>query len=414
MPLPGVKTTILDRFYNQSRTDLPGGPLVSVIAKRSNTDPGGAPSLTPYFATNERDVIEKFGENSQIHKAYYELTTSGAPRISLIALPSDSVFTQAEGIVESVSAGLTGDGLFNGAIAAAEAGRTDVLVLWGSGSTELDWDDVADPATPGGGANDYFYADNSVTITKSWAKKLSDACNSVTLESHPMMGVIGVKGIVGLENPTPAQIAAGVQFTSLADKNNVAFPSTGHLVSVVGTELHILGAPLSWGWSNGACAYAASVIRLDAWSSTTGKPVFNVDRVRYNPTRSQLETMTSKGVVGVHIDFRRSPRWVDGLTFAKDTSDYSRLTTVRIVFDAVKLVRTISQSYIGETMSIDKQQAFQTQISSALQSMQRLGALNNSDFRVLYAPRQNRASVDLALTPAFELREVLISVSVNF
>ena len=411
MPLPGVKTTILDRFYNQSRTDLPGGPLVTAVAKRGIADPGGAPDLTPYFATSEQDVIAKFGENSHIHKAYYELSTSGAPRISLIALPSDSVFNQTTGVITSATSGV--DDIFAGAVAAAESGRTDVLVLWGSGSTTTDWDDFNTPATPDGGLDDYFYADNNSTVSNSWVKKLADACATVTLNSHPMIGVIGVKGIAGQETPTPAQIADGMSFTKLIEKENIAV-NAGHLVSVVGTEVHILGAPLSWGWSNGACAYAASVVRLDSWSSTTGKPVFNVDRVRYNPTRSQLETMTEKGIVPVQIDFSRSPRWVDGLTFAKEASDYGRLTTVRIVFDAVKLVRSIAQSYIGETMSIDRQQAFQTQISSAMQSMQRLGALNNADFRVVYAPRDNKASVDLALTPAFELREVYISVSVNF
>ena len=73
MALPGVKTTILDRFYNQSRTDLPGGPLVTVIGKRGNTATAEAPDLTPYYATSEQDVIEQFGENSQIRQNVSQL-----------------------------------------------------------------------------------------------------------------------------------------------------------------------------------------------------------------------------------------------------------------------------------------------------------------------------------------------------
>ncbi len=200
----------------------------------------------------------------------------------------------------------------------------------------------------------------------------------------------------------------------MVNKETITAPTSGHLISVIATEVHVLGAPMSWGWQNGACSYAAAIARLDAWSATTGKPVPNIDRVRYNPTRTQLEATNNKGLVSVGIDFQRTPRYIDGTTFALATSDYNRLTTVRIVFDAVKLVRQIAQNYVGETMSLDRQQAFQTQISSALQSMQKLGAINNSDFRVMYSPRENKASVDLALTPAFELREVIISVSVNF
>lgn len=410
MALPGVKTTILDRFYNQSRTDLPGGPLVAVVAKRGNDATTESPDLTAYFATGEQDVMNQFGENSQIHKAYYELSTGGAPRIAVIALPSDTTFNQTDGTIDSAT--VTED-LFAQATAAAEAARADVLVLWGRGTDASDWNDVATPATPGDNTTDYFYADNSVVNANSWATKLAVACNNITLNSHPIIGVIGTKGITGLENPTPAEVAAGIEFPNLIDRE-IVDPKVGHLINVVAAEVHVLGAPLSWGWQNGACTYAAAISRLDSWSATTGKPVFNVDRIRYNPTRTQLETMTGLGLSPIQIDFSRSPRWVDGTTFATETSDYGRLTTVRIVFDAVKLVRTISQGYIGETMSLDRQQAFQTQISAALQSMQRLGALNNSDFRVVYAPRDNAASVDLALTPAFELREVFISVSVNF
>jgi len=403
MALPGVKTTILDRFYNQNRTDLPGGPLVTVVGKRSGAATTAAPDLTAYFATNEQDVITQFGEDSQLHRAFYELTTSGAPRVALIPLPADTIFTHATG---SVTSG--GSDLFTDVIAAAESSRSDVLVLWGRGSDSTDWDDLATPATPGNNTEDYFYADNTSTASNSWVKKLADGCSTVTLNSHPMIGVIGTKGISGLEVPTPSEIAAGVTFTNLVDKDTLN-PAVGHLVNVVAAEINIIGSPASWGWSNGGCAYAAAIARLDSWQATTGKPVYNVDRVRYNPTRPQLEGMTDLGLVPVQIDFNRSPKWVDGTTFAASDSDYARLSTVRIVFDAVKLVRTISLNYIGEAMSIERQQAFQTQISSALQSMQRLGALNNADFRVVYAPSQNRASIDLALTPAFELREVFIS-----
>jgi hypothetical protein len=411
MALPGVKTTILDRFYNQSRTDLPGGPLIAVIAKRTTVQTSEAPNLKAYLATGEQDVIAQFGENSHAHRAYYELTTSGASRVAIIALPSDTVFDHVAGTLSStINPSAT---LFDDAVGAVESARADILLLHGRGSDASDWDDLADPATPGNNTEDFFYADNTATANKSWAVKLAGACASVTNNSHPMLGVIGLKAIVGLESPTPSEVSTGLAFPNLVSRNNASVIG-GHLISVVLNECHVLGAPASWGNQNGASSYAATISRLDAWSATTGKPVHNIDRLRYNPTRTQLESLVNKGIAPCSIGFDRSAKWVDGVTFGIEDSDYTRLSTVRIVFDAVKLVRRVSEDYIGETMSIDRQQAFQTQISSALQSMQRLGALNNSDFRVLYAPAQNKASIDLALLPAFELREVVISVSVDF
>jgi hypothetical protein len=411
MALPGVKTTILDRFYNQSRTDLPGGPLIAVIAKRTTAQTSDAPNLKAYFATGEQDIIAQFGENSHAHRAYYELTTSGASRIAIVALPSDTVFDQANGTLSSaVDPSAT---LFDDAIGAVESARADILLLQGRGSDASDWNDLNDPATPGDNTDDFFYADNSIAPSKSWASKLAGACALVTNNSHPMLGVIGLKGIIGLESPTPTEVSTGLGFSNLISRDNASIIG-GHLISVVASECHVLGAPASWGYQNGASSYAAAVSRLDSWSATTGKPIHNIDRLRYNPTRTQLESLVNKGVAPSTIGFDRSAKWVDGITFGTEDSDYGRLTTVRIVFDAVKLVRRVSDDYIGETMSIDRQQAFSTQISSALQSMQRLGALNNSDFRILYAPSQNKASIDLALLPAFELREVVISVSVDF
>lgn len=408
MALPGVRTTILDRFYNLSRTDLPGGPLIAVIAKRTTANSTASPNFTPYYPISESDVITQFGLNSYIHRAYYELTTSGASRIVLVPLPSDTVFNHTTAALSSASHS-TVDPL-DASFAAVESARADIVVPWGRGSDSTDWEDSATPSATGNNSSDFFYADNSSSTSNSWVSKIAEKCGEVTLNSYPLFAVLGIKGLAGIENPTPSEVSTGLALSNLVSKSAVV---NGHLVSVVAAEIHTLSAPASWGWSNGACNYAALVSRLDAWSATTGKPVYNVDRLRYDITRTQAETLIGKGLVPVQLDFSRSPRWVDGITFSASGSDYERLSTLRIVFDAVKLVRAIAQNYVGEGMSLQMRNAFETQISSALRSMQQVGAVNASDFRVQYSPSQNKAYVDLALTPAFELREVIVSVSVN-
>jgi hypothetical protein len=93
LALPGVSVQIQDRFFALSRTDVPVGPRVCAIAKRSTADAtGGVRDLDAYEATSESDVIDAFGENSNLHKAFVELISGGAQRIILVALPSDSVF----------------------------------------------------------------------------------------------------------------------------------------------------------------------------------------------------------------------------------------------------------------------------------------------------------------------------------
>lgn len=411
MALPGVRTTILDRFYNLNRPDLPGGPLIAVIAKRGVTAATPTPDLVAYFPGSEKDVIDQFGENSQLHRAYFELTTGGAPRVVLIALPEDTEFDHVTATLDS--AAYLGSDLLAESFAAAESARADIIVPWGRGSDATDWNNSSSPATPADDTDDYFYADNSSSASTSWAAVIAQLCADITANSYPCFAVLGLKGIDGYENPSVSQVASGLAFTNLLDREDDTF-NLGHFVNVVATEIRPLSAPSSWGWSNGASTYAAMIARLDAWSATTGKPVFNADRVRYNPTRVQAEALTNRGIVPVTLDFTRAPRWTDGTTFAASASDYVRLSTLRIAFDVVKIVRKTSQSYIGEGMTIDTRNAFETQISSNLRAMQQVGAITNSDFRVRYIPSENKALVDIAVVPAFELREVVLTISINF
>lgn len=413
MALPGVRTTILDHFYNLGRTDLPGGPVLAIIAKRDTPDSADAPDLEPYLATGEKDVIDTFGVGSNVHRGYIEASVAGASRIVIIPLPEDSDFDHATGTIDSVLGGYSGDEILDRAFESIEAIRADIVVGWGAGSDASIWDDEPDHATPnpGGHKDDFFYADNSVGVGSSWAKKFSDRCGRVTSNSYPCFAVLGMKGFAGYEGATTGQISDGIQYPNLANKE--VFDS-GQFVSVVAAEFRPISYRSSWGWANGAATYGALAARTDAQEALTGKPVYNIDRFRFNPTRPQQEALNNRGIVTCAMDLSGAMKWVDACTFAAENSDFTRLTTLRIAFDVVKLVVTVADQYKGKAMSIQSKAAFETQISSRLRAMQQLGALIASDSRVRYVPSANQALIDLAITPAFELREIILTLSINF
>lgn len=408
MALPGVKTNILDRFYGLQRTDLPGGPTLVVIAKRSTPSSSTAPDLQPYAATGEQDVINEYGDGSYAHRAYVEASTAGAPNVVIVPLPSDAIFNNTTASITSAS--VPGN-IFDMAWESIEAIRADIVVGWGAGSDSTVWDDQATPATPGGTDTNYFYADNTANANNSWVKKFGDKCFEVTRDNYPCFAVLGVKGFAGTENATTAQISAGLQLPNLASKETI---STGHFVNVVSNEFRPLSYASSWGWASGATTYAAAAARSASYEALTGQPVFNIDRFRYNPTRPQVEALNTKGVVTAATDLRGAMRWVDALTFAQDGSDFNRLTTLRIAFDATKAVIATADVYKGKPMTPQQRAAFETQIGSKLRAMQQAGALYASDYRVGYVPVRNQAVIDLVITPAFELREVILNLSVNF
>ena len=267
-----------------------------------------------------------------------------------------------------------------------------------------------------------FVADNSAGTTTSLAKRVSQKCKDLTDRSNPVFAVMGVtpyqygEGVTAPTNGsmTPAEVSTHTGFATLIDRDDeTTMHEHGGYVSVVGAEMKLNGMPDAWGFSNGAAPYAGFLSGLESQISSTGRTAFNVVDLRYVPTRSQQEAMVAAGVVPVGQNYRQVATWVDGLTFARGTSDFTRLTTLRIVFDAMGLVRQTAARFVGQPATLHHRNALETAVTSALNGMIKSGALLRADFVISYIPRENKALIDLVLTPAFEMRNIEVTVSVQ-
>ncbi len=419
MALPGVKTIIKDRFYSISRQDSPVGPRVVVIAKRTtSTGSGNVADLDVVLCTNEQDVITAFGEDSHCHRAFFELVSAGAERIYMVPLPSDTVWNHTSGAVTSSS---FGGSVFDAMFVAAEAAQPDIILPYGTGARAGLWAATPSDAYSASADTIYgFFADNTTTIANNWAVKIADAVKSINENSHPCFAVLGVKPYVGANDVmTPGQVNTHLALTNLSDRdstttyNGVAAKELGRHVAVIGTELKTANYPASWGYSNGSAAFAAAISRMASYTSTINKTVYNIASLRYNPSKSTLLAMTNKGVNSIMLNFNRAPIFTDGVTFAGATSDYSRLTTLRIVNEAMLVVRQSCQKFIGQPSTIQVRNSMETSITSSLRGMQQLGAILDSDFNIRYIADENKALIDLVITPAFELKNIEVQMSVE-
>jgi hypothetical protein len=411
MAIPGVTTKIRDRFYSISRQDAPVGPRVVAMARRSTADgTGGIADLDVVRASNEADVITAFGEGSDAHRAFIELVIAGAERIFLVPLPSNTIFNHTTGAITS-----GGTSIFDAAFNAAEAALPDIIVPWGRGGHPDDWED---PATPGNDAEYGFHADNSSTSTTSWAYKVGLAAKTISENTNPCIAILGVKPYLSTaEKMTPGQVSTHLGLADLVDRDSSdLFKEVGPYLSVVAAEVKPVNynsGTIDFGYTNGACFLAGTLSRLPSYSSVVNKPLYNVDSVRYAPTRTQQGSLGDKGINTVIINFNRIAVFGEALTFAQSTSDYIRLTTKRIVDEATLVVRQVCQKFIGEPSNIQVRNSMETAITSGLRGMQLMGALLGSDFSVAYLPNQNKAIVDLVLTPAFELKTIEVQVAIS-
>jgi hypothetical protein len=390
------------------------------IARR--TTPNGTDGITDLDlvrASNEKDVIDAFGDGSDLHRAYVELVTAGANRVHLVALPSDTVFNHSLGTVTSssyISLNNPSGDVFDDAFAAAEAVGPDIILPWGRGGHPLDWQD---PATPNDDPEYGFHADNTPVAVNNWGYKCAVKAKEISENINPCMVVMGVRPYLSSsENMTAAEGRNHLALPNLPNKNSTDFKEYGPYLAVIAAEIKTV-VPRSvpgvynFGYSNGAPNLAANLALMPSFSSLYNKPLYNVDLLRYVPGRSIQGDLAAKGVNSVVLNFNKLAVYAESITFSVENSDYVRITTKRIVDEATNIVRQVCARFIGEPSNIQNRNAMETAITSGLRGMQILGALLESDFAVSYIPSQNKAIIDLVLTPAFELRNIEVRVAIS-
>lgn len=421
MALPGVKTVIKDRFYSISRQDIPVGPKICLIARRNTADNiGNVKNLDVVQATSEQDVITAFGENSDAHKGYFELVAGGAERIFIVPLPSDTVWAYSSGAVTSAS---FGGSVFDAAFEAAEAVQPDIIVPWGRGAKNTDFDFTAG-ATPNWPGDAFGFVADSSSSANTLVAKVGAKVKAIAENSFPCFAVMGVKPYVDGSSQimTPGEVSTHIGssgLTSLISRENATFlagaanDGVSKYVVVIVSELKPVNYPTEWGFANGATTFAAAISRMASFSSPVNKIAYNVASIRYNPTRTQQLILSDKGLNFISLNFNKVPTFIEGNTFSPAGSDYTRISTLRIISEASTLIRQVCQKFVGEASTLQTRNSMETAITSALRGMQQMGALLDSDFVVSYSPAQNKAFIDLVLTPAFELKNIEVQVSIS-
>lgn len=435
MALPGVITVLQDSFSTITRTSVPQGPSIVVIGKRLTPDgTNGIPSLTPYMFQSEADVVTTFGYGSDLHRGYLEVVAGGGVTVSLLALPF--------GTQDSDLLSTTSGNVFDSAFDNTAPAQPDIIVPWGRGGHPNEWTSASatpdyPPASPDIIPPQGFQADNSANPTTSLAVRVANKMAEITSDSNPCFAVMGVTSVSStnpVSSPATELVNAATLSTYLTFPNLIAagapaFNDTGPYLSIVATEARPVTYPINnpattgigtsvqtgspFGYSNGAGLYAGFVSTLASYNAPTGQNPFNISGIRWIPTLTQQNTISTSQIVPLATNYLKIPVWVDAPTYSAPSSDYARLTTLRIIFDAVQLVRAAATPFIGQGSTLANRTAFDTAISSALRSMTIAGALTASDYNITYTPASNSAEVDLVLTPAFEIRNITISISIN-
>ena len=171
---------------------------------------------------------------------------------------------------------------------------------------------------------------------------------------------------------------------------------------------------------NGAAGYAGIISSLRAQSAPTNKPFRgaqaerNLSKAQSNRLAGARFVASQQRVTGLIVVSAMTGAYNIDDRFRR--SDFTRLSTVRIVHAAIDVVRAAGQPFIGQGSNAVARNALKVRIDRSLASMQEDGALEDYTFSVNVDPTDRtigRITVDVNLVPALEIRNIVTTISIS-
>jgi hypothetical protein len=445
--LPGATVEVLDQGLRISRP--PSGPKVLLLGMTTSTDVNATPGI-PYsiagssMTTAYRSFLNADGTVSELCQALYECHSAGGRDIELLnILPTSSgAFTSNDDKY----------GYLANAYEILINHSVDVVVPVG-----VNLDDVVT-------ANNH----NDGGVAWNFGYQLANFCYQSTKNNNTCIGVIGTQCAVANPSGTPTLTEVenwvkrlesysgalapydGTTATSQGYPGNYSFVATqdeqmpigyagGDVIDAKGNKVDIgayisvvaanaratneaalsLYPTLGYYNTNAATVYAGLISSLPAKSAPTNKVLQGITLAQ-GISQYQADRLAGKRYVTL-LDKAKGVVCASAMTGAYNIDSYSRsdfvrLSTVRIVHDAINFVRQTADQFIGEPNNAPQRNAMANAIENSLKSMQEQGALRRFDFNVYASPTDQvlgKATVELVLVPAFELQQIIVVVALT-
>lgn len=255
-------------------------------------------------------------------------------------------------------------------------------------------------------------ANSNVIITTNGTGLLGIKWMAGRVTSGGVPGLI-INGIDGLFNGGFIATDSGwIDGLQLKDANEHLIDIGKHL-SVVATY-PILANPSKQASyvATGAPTYGGFFSGLPPSSAPTNKVLTSV-RLPYRIGTAKLDLLAGQR----YVTFHAKPKGIvisDAPTAARPDSDYQRLSTMRIVKAVVDAVREVAEPFLGEGNNGARLAALDGAIDRKLGQLVKEGTLVRYEHTLTSSPQQRvlgQAAVELKLVPAFELRQITVTVA---
>lgn len=281
------------------------------------------------------------------------------------------------------------------------------------------------------------YADSKVSPSVSkngFHYELALLCAVLTYRTKMVHGFMDVKPntnttLVGIQNYVEnllkynnVHYMKDTDGNVIYDEDNNPLDIGWYTSVVVGPEPICTSPTLGNYYGSPAIAYAALNANLKAQSAPTNKQLPGCTGMRYKFSNKQLNDLTNNRFVTFKLKSEgvsaasKIPYVVDGCTCGAATSDYARLTTVKVVTRCVDEVREVADPFIGEPNTVEQRNALAALISKRLTYLKEQGVIQYFEFEISATVQQvliGECSIALTLVAPQELRKITTVVALR-
>jgi hypothetical protein len=224
-----------------------------------------------------------------------------------------------------------------------------------------------------------------------------------------------VAGVAGLYNGGFIATDDGwLDSTQVQDEND-HYIDIGKYLSIVPVYPILSNPSITTAYrTTGAPTYAGFCSSLPPGSAPTNKVLRSVV-LPYRIGTAKLDILAGQR----YVFFHAKPKGVvvsDAPTAARPDSDYRRFSTVVIVKNTLNKIRSVTEPFLGESISGARLAALDTAIEQALNGSVKDQELVRYEHRIIATPAMKvlgQVKVELKLIPAFELRQITLIVGLS-
>ena len=278
------------------------------------------------------------------------------------------------------------------------------------------------------------YADDKLSGRhQNFAYELALFCAVLSSRTKTTLGVIGMKpcadtSLAGIQNYAQHLMTFNNEYPMLDSVGNIVLDGAGRPIDL-GKFISVVGGPdaifytssLGRHYGPAAIAYLGLNMSIAPQAAPTNKPINGIRGLRFRLSNKQHNDILGNRIVTLKLKNDNGASEgivcpVDGVTAALPTSDYTRLSTAKVVRAVVDHVREVSEPYIGEPNTVEQRNALSAAISKRLGNLRQDGVIAGYEF-VVQATQVDQVlgqcTIELSIVPPQELRKITTIVGLS-